>query len=97
MDNKVRILKQVLGGITAPKGFRAAGMHCGIKRKKKDLSLVVSEVPGSAAGVFTTNRVKAAPVIECQDRVKGGSLQVFWYAAGRERVCTGAKIGTPMP
>lgn len=91
MDNKVIILKQVLGGITAPKGFRAAGMHCGIKRKKKDLSLVVSEVPGSAAGVFTTNRVKAAPVIECQDRVKGGSLQAILVCSGVANACTGAK------
>ena len=47
MDSKAIVLKQVPGGITAAKGFRAAGIHCGIKRKKKDLALVVSEVPGA--------------------------------------------------
>jgi glutamate N-acetyltransferase/amino-acid N-acetyltransferase len=91
MDSKVIVLKQVPGGITAAKGFRAAGIHCGIKRKKKDLALVVSEVPGSAAGVFTTNRVKAAPVIVCQERIKDGSLQAILICSGVANACTGTK------
>ena len=91
MDSKAIVLKQVLGGITAAKGFRAAGIHCGIKRKKKDLALVVSEVPGSAAGVFTTNRVKAAPVIVCQERIKDGSLQAILICSGVANACTGTK------
>ncbi len=91
MDSKAIVLKQVLGGITAAKGFRAAGLHCGIKRKKKDLALMVSEVPGSAAGVFTTNRVKAAPVIVCQERVQGGSLQAILICSGVANACTGER------
>ena len=55
------------GGVTSPQGFRAAGMHCGIKANgKPDLSLVVSDVPATAAGVFTLNLAKAAPVLVSQ-------------------------------
>ena len=50
------------GGITSPKGFLASGVHCGIKKYKKDLAVIYSEVPCDAAGVFTTNKVKSAPV-----------------------------------
>jgi glutamate N-acetyltransferase/amino-acid N-acetyltransferase len=53
----------VRGGVTAPRGFAAAGIHCGIKKKRlPDLALLVSERNGPVAGVFTTNRVAAAPV-----------------------------------
>lgn len=48
--------------IVSPKGFKAAGIHCGIKHKKKDLAVLYSEVPASVAGVFTTNKVQAAPI-----------------------------------
>ena len=51
------------GGITAPKGFKAAGKHIGIKKVKKDIALVTSDVPAEAAGVYTTNIVKAAPLL----------------------------------
>ena len=50
------------GGVTAPSGFRASGLHCGIKASgKPDLSLIVSDTPASAAGLFTLNLAKAAP------------------------------------
>ena len=50
-------MKKVSGGITAAKGFHAAGMHCGIKKNKQlDLALVLSEEEGPVAGMFTTNR-----------------------------------------
>lgn len=89
MKPNVIVLKQIPKGITAAKGFRAAGLHCGIKRTKKDMALVVSEVPGSAAGVFTQNRVKGAPVIVCQERVNGGSLQAILVCSGNANTCTG--------
>lgn len=91
MKRGVIVLKQIPNGITAAKGFRAAGLHCGIKRKKKDIALVVSEIPGSAAGVFTQNQVKAAPVIVCQERVKGGSLQAILVCSGNANACTGER------
>ena len=51
------------GGITAAKGFLATGAHIGIKKIKKDLSLLYSEQPANVAGMFTQNIVRAAPVI----------------------------------
>ena len=50
------------GGVTAPKGFFAAGIKAGIKKEKKDMAVVFSEIPCESAGVFTRNLVKAAPV-----------------------------------
>ena len=73
-------MKIIPGGVTAPAGFRAAGLHVGIRRNKlkKDMALLVSDVPAHVAGAFTQNMVQAAPVIYdrqlcqnvgmCQDR-----------------------------
>ena len=53
------------GGITAPKGFRSAALHCGIKAKANalDLAVIAADAPASAAGLFTTNLAQAAPVL----------------------------------
>jgi glutamate N-acetyltransferase/amino-acid N-acetyltransferase len=51
------------GGITAPLGFRAAGMYCGIRKVKKDIAMIVSDTPATVAGVFTLNKTQAAPVL----------------------------------
>ncbi|MBU0699031.1 MAG: bifunctional ornithine acetyltransferase/N-acetylglutamate synthase, partial [Proteobacteria bacterium] len=60
------------------KGFKAAGITAGIKKKgKKDLGLIVSQVPANAAGVFTRNKVQAAPVILSRERVKSGVCQAI--------------------
>ena len=57
-------MKQIQGGITAAKGFQAAGVEAAIKyRNRKDMALIYSQVPCTAAGTFTTNVVKAAPVL----------------------------------
>lgn len=77
------------GGVTAPKGFLANGMAAGIKKYKKDLALVVSQVPAAVAGVFTTNRVKAAPVLLTQSRVAGGQAQAVIVNSGNANACTG--------
>ena len=57
-------MKAISGGVCAAKGFRANGVHCGIRagKVKKDLALIVSDVPASAAAVYTTNLVKGAPI-----------------------------------
>ena len=54
----------ISGGVCAPKGFKAAGIHCGIRknRLKPDLGMIVSDVPCTAAGVYTQNKVKGAPI-----------------------------------
>lgn len=55
-------MEKINGGVTAAKGFKATGIYAGIKKKRKDMALVYSEVPAKSAGTFTTNIVKAAPV-----------------------------------
>ena len=77
------------GNATSPKGFRAAGVHCGIKREKPDLALLVSDVPASVAGVFTTNKVKAAPVRYTQAAVARGRAQAIVVNSGNANACTG--------
>ncbi len=72
------------------KGFFAAGIAAGIKKNnKKDLGLIVSEVPASAAGVFTRNRVKAAPVILDMQRIASGKAQAILVNSGCANCCTG--------
>ena len=72
------------------KGFKASGIYSGIKRsKKKDLALIYSETPAQVSGVFTTNVVKAAPVIIGQRKVKSGKCQAVVINSGIANVCTG--------
>jgi glutamate N-acetyltransferase/amino-acid N-acetyltransferase len=80
------------GGVTAPQGFRAAGVHCGIRRSRKDLALLVSDVPASVAGVFTMNKAQAAPILV--DRVqlrKGGLCSAVVVNSGNANACTGER------
>jgi len=84
-------LKEIPGGVCAPKGFRAGGVHCGIKAnpEKKDLALVHSERPCAAAAVFTKNLVKSACVLVTQDHVAGGTLRAIIANSGNANACTG--------
>jgi glutamate N-acetyltransferase/amino-acid N-acetyltransferase len=78
--------------VTFPQGFRAAGVACGLKESgKPDLALVVSDVPASTAGVFTQNRVVAAPVTLSRATVAGGSARAFVANSGNANACTGAQ------
>ena len=56
-------MKRIKGGITSPLGFKASALHCGIKKRKLDLALILSELPAASAGSFTANKFKAAPVL----------------------------------
>lgn len=77
-------------GVTAPAGFRAAGMHCGIKKPGVlDLALIVSDVTGPIAGVFTRNRVAAAPVILDRLHLKGRRGRAIIVNSGNANACTG--------
>ncbi|MGW5923545.1 bifunctional glutamate N-acetyltransferase/amino-acid acetyltransferase ArgJ [Nocardia fluminea] len=78
-------------GVTAPLGFRAAGIAAGIKASgKPDLALVLNEGPEySAAGVFTSNQVKAAPVLWSQQVLKTGHLRAVILNSGGANACTG--------
>lgn len=78
--------------IIAPKGFSAAGIHCGLKHKKKDLGLIVSEVPASVAGVFTTNAIKAAPLVLTKETVYANEkMQAIIINSGNANACTGTQ------
>jgi len=79
-------------GITAPQGFRAAGIHCGIKKPGLlDLALVVSEVSGPIAGVFTKNRVAAAPVLLDRRHLRHRCGRAILVNSGNANACTGAQ------
>ncbi|MEK9139403.1 MAG: bifunctional glutamate N-acetyltransferase/amino-acid acetyltransferase ArgJ [Bacteroidota bacterium] len=80
------------GGVTAPKGFTAAGVHSGIKKAKKDLALVYSSAPAKAFGVFTTSKVQAAPVLVCKQQLKrSSSFRAIVVNSGNANACTGER------
>jgi glutamate N-acetyltransferase/amino-acid N-acetyltransferase len=83
------VTRLIQGGVTSAQGFVAAGVHCGIKPQKKDLALVVSRVPAAAAGVFTTNKVKAAPVLVNMERIRSGQGRAVLLSSGNANACTG--------
>ncbi len=82
---------RVDGSVSAPAGFRAAGVSCGIKAKGLDLALIVSDVPASAAAVFTTNKAQAAPVLVAKARLSAshGHARVVAINSGCANACTG--------
>jgi glutamate N-acetyltransferase/amino-acid N-acetyltransferase len=92
-------LTAIPGSIVAPRGFRASGVFCDIKRlgtgkgsekgKKRDLALIVSEAPATVAGMFTTNQACAAPVKVCVERMKKGRAQAIVANSGNANACTG--------
>jgi glutamate N-acetyltransferase/amino-acid N-acetyltransferase len=79
------------GGVTAASGFLAAGAVCGIKNggQKKDLTVIYSEQPAIAAGVFTCNKVKAAPLVLTQQYVRENLLRAVVVNSGNANACTG--------
>lgn len=74
--------------ITAVRGLRAAGVHCGLKKKERDLALICSDYPAAAAGVFTRNLVQAAPVRLCRERI-GKPVRAVVVNSGIANSCTG--------
>jgi len=89
--SKRHLLREVPGGVTAPCGFEASGVRCGIKRSGPDLALIYSVAPAAAAGVFTTNRFQAAPVLVTKDRVGRDPIHGLIVNSGNANACTGAK------
>src|SRR3989344_3271770 len=84
--------RTISGGVTAPKGFKANGLHCGIKNSNKsDLALIYSEKPCTAAGVFTTNKVHASCVAISQAHLKYGHTQAIIANSGNANCMTGKK------
>jgi len=84
-------MKEVTGGVCAPKGFSACGIRCGIKEssQKKDLAVIFSQKVCDAAAMFTTNKVKAASVQVCQENIADGKLRAIIANSGNANACTG--------
>src|SRR6187402_3546690 len=93
--------KVIEGSITAAQGFRASGVFCDIKRlgtgkgsqkgQKRDLGLIVSDVPAAVAGMFTTNQVCAAPVKVTAMRTAKDRAQAIVANSGNANACTGKR------
>ena len=83
--------REVTGGVTAPEGFRGAGVSCGIKARGLDLALVVSATRASAAAIFTTNLAQAAPVVVSRQQLasSGGHATAIVVNSGCANACTG--------
>ena len=84
-------VKWIDGGVTAPKGFRAAGVAAAIKptATKKDCALIVSDCGATAAGTFTRNLFKAPPVIWSEAVCKRGRARAIFANSGNANACTG--------
>jgi glutamate N-acetyltransferase/amino-acid N-acetyltransferase len=79
------------GNITSARGFLAAGLNCGIREGRKDLALIWSLGPATAAGLFTQNKVCAAPVKVCREHVADGRARAILVNSGNANACTGAQ------
>ena len=82
-------MKIIEGGICAAKGFKASGIHCGIRKNKtkKDLSLILSETKAATAAVYTTNLVKGAPLIVTKNHIADGYAQAVICNSGNANTC----------
>ena len=82
-------MKTIGGGVVAPKGYRCAGVHSGIKRKRNDISLIVSDADAVAAGVFTQNVVRAHCVLSNIEHIKDGLARAIVTNSGNANACNG--------
>ena len=82
-------MKTIKGGVCAAEGFKANGVHCGIRhnRTKRDLALIYSETPCTAAAVYTTNLVKGAPLIVTKKHIADGYAQAIICNSGNANTC----------
>ena len=83
------MMKEIDGGVCAPKGYKAAGIHCGIRKSqtKKDLALIVSEQRAAAAAVYTCNLVKSAPIKVTKANLADGYAQAVICNSGIANTC----------
>lgn len=93
-------MKFVNGGVCAPYGFAASGVHCGIRRNKtkKDLALIVSKTRANAAAIYTTNLVKGAPILVTKENISDGYARAIICNSGNANTCNanGVEIARQM-
>ncbi|WP_379157319.1 bifunctional ornithine acetyltransferase/N-acetylglutamate synthase [Paenibacillus sp. sgz5001063] len=78
------------GSVTTPKGFKAGGLHCGLKKtERNDLAAILCEVPATSAAVYTTNIFQAAPLKVTRESLVNGTLQAVIVNSGNANACTG--------
>lgn len=84
-------LVEINNGVTAPEGFLSSGIHCGVKEgyNKKDLALIYSKVKCTAAGVYTSNKVKGAPILVCKKHLADNKAQAIIANSGNANTCNG--------
>jgi glutamate N-acetyltransferase/amino-acid N-acetyltransferase len=84
-------IKYIDGGVTAPNGFLASGIYCGLKKSnlQKDLALIYSEVPAVAAGMYTKNKVKGAPIYITKEHLTNKKAQAIIINSGNANTCNG--------
>jgi len=97
---KVKSMKIIEGGVCAAKGFKANGIHCGVRhnRKKRDIAMIVSDTLCSAAAVYTTNLVKGAPIQVNKKHLEDGKAQAVICNSGNANTCNanGVEIAEKM-
>ena len=83
-------MQKITSGVTAPKGFLAGGLHCGVKASnttKKDIAMIYSEVPCNAAAVYTQNKVYGAPITVTRKNIADGMAQAMVCNSGNANTC----------
>ena len=82
-------MKRIDGGVCAAKGYRASGVHCGIRhnKTKRDIALICSDIPANAAAVYTTNLVKGAPLTVTKQHISNGVAQAIVCNSGNANTC----------
>jgi glutamate N-acetyltransferase/amino-acid N-acetyltransferase len=84
--------QQIKGGVTAPRGFLAAGVAAAVKvQGRRDVAMLFSTVPAQAAAVYTTNKVVAAPVLLTREHLSGGRARAVVANSGYANACTGER------
>ena len=86
-----RLMKEISGAITAPAGFKASGIHCGIKKRRKDLALIYSEKETVAQAVFTTNKIQSASVKLSRENLQDAKARAIVINSGCANACTGVR------
>ena len=93
-------MKEINGGVCAPKGFKATGIHCGVRKNKskKDLSLIVSDVMCHAASTYTLNKVKGAPIYVTKEHLQNNEAIAILCNSGNANTCNedGVEIANAM-
>jgi len=90
--SEIGMFEEVTGGVTAPRGYKAAGVYCGIRKIKKDLALITSDVPAAIGAVFTLNRTQAAPIIVNKAQLKKTTTcTAIIVNSGNANACTGER------